>query len=122
MAVPSLEGAEVQEGWTLRGVAPSWKRWPASCLALLLLLSPIFAVGIDEGRHRLSPSLEVPLAYQLVWITQSGEVTSVVGGCLWEDADGRGQSEIPGGGGGLGVAGSVGVPFECLLNAPLWLR
>ena len=32
-------------------------------------------------------------------------------GVCGEDADGRGQSEIPGGGGGLGVAGSVGASF-----------
>ena len=34
------EGAEVQERWTPRGVAPLWKRWPASCLALLLPSTP----------------------------------------------------------------------------------
>ena len=40
-----------------------------------------------KGRNRLFPSLEVPLAYQLIWKTQSGEA-----GVCGEDADGRGQS------------------------------
>lgn len=46
-----------------KGVAPLLR--PLACVlpGSPSALSPIFAVGVDEGKLSLSPSLEVPLAY-----------------------------------------------------------